>query len=255
MENAKPMGTPMHPNSKLDKGETEKDVDETRYRGMIGSLMYLTSSRPDIVQSVGLCSRFQSKPKESHLSAVKMIIRYVHGTSNFGLWYPKIDDFSAVGYCDADFAGDRVDRRSTSGLCCFLGKSLNVWSSKKQPTVALSTAEAEYITASSCCSQLLWLKTQLADYKLKDEYIPLMCDNMSAINISKNPVLHSRTKHIEVKFHSIREHVQKGDISIQFVKLEEQLADIFTKPLAEDRFCMLRTCLGILSYDFLFEKC
>ncbi|KAL1364175.1 hypothetical protein AAHE18_03G199200 [Arachis hypogaea] len=215
MENAKPMGTPMQPNSKLDKGETEKDVDETRYKGMIGSLMYLTSSRPDIVQSVGLCSRFQSKPKESHLSAVKRIIRYVHGTSNFGLWYPKIDDFSAVGYCDADFAGDRVDRRSTQA----------------------------------------YLKIQLADYKLNAENIFLMCDNMSAINISKNPVLHSRTKHIEVKFHSIREHVQKGDISIQFVKSEEQLADIFTKPLAEDRFCMLRTCLGILSYDSLFEKC
>ncbi|KAL1333141.1 hypothetical protein AAHE18_11G078100 [Arachis hypogaea] len=120
MKNAKPMGTPMHPNSKLEKGEIEKDVDETGYRGMIGSLMYLTSSRPDIVQSVGMCSRFQSKPKESHLSAVKRIIRYIHGTSNFGLWYPKIDDFSAVGYCDADFAGDRVDRRSTSGIVASL---------------------------------------------------------------------------------------------------------------------------------------
>ncbi|XP_057719307.1 secreted RxLR effector protein 161-like [Arachis stenosperma] len=111
---------------------------------MIGSLMYLTSSRPVIVQSIEMCSRFQSKPKESHISAVKIIIRYVHGTSNFGLRYPKIGDFSAVGYCDADFAGDRVDGRSTSGLCCFLGKSLNVWSSKKRSTMALSTAEAEY---------------------------------------------------------------------------------------------------------------
>ncbi|XP_057760188.1 secreted RxLR effector protein 161-like [Arachis stenosperma] len=119
------MGTSMHPNSKLEKGETEKDVDETRY---IGSLMYLTSSRPDIVQSVGMCSRFQSKPKESHLSANKRIIRYVHGTSNFGLWYPKVDNFSAVGYCDANFAGDKVDRRGISGFRYFLGKSLNVWS-------------------------------------------------------------------------------------------------------------------------------
>ncbi|XP_072090603.1 secreted RxLR effector protein 161-like [Arachis hypogaea] len=134
------MGTPMHSNIKLDKDNHGKDVDETRYRGMIGSLMYLTSSRPDIIQSVGVCSRFQSKPKESHLSAVKRIIRYV-----------------------LDFAGDRIDRRSTSGMSCFLGKSLIVWSSKKQATVALSTAEAEYIAASSCCSQLLWLKTQLAD--------------------------------------------------------------------------------------------
>ncbi|XP_072074150.1 uncharacterized protein [Arachis hypogaea] len=244
---AKPMGTPMHPNIKLDKNEHGRDVDETRYRGMIGSLMYLTSSRPDIIQSVGVCSRFQSKPKESHLSAVKRIIRYVLCTTNYGLWFPKTDSFQLVGFCDAYFAGDRTDRRSTSGMCCFLGKSLIVWSSKKQATVALSTAEAEYITASSCCSQLLWLKTQLADYKLNVSNIPLFCDNMSAINISKNPVLHFRTKHIEVRFHSIREHVQNGNLDIQFVNSEGQLADIFTKPLIEERFCKLRTEMGILT--------
>ncbi|XP_072094150.1 secreted RxLR effector protein 161-like [Arachis hypogaea] len=126
------MGIPMHSNSELDEGETEKDVDETRYRRMIGSTMYLTFSRPDTVQSAGMCSRFQSKPKESHLSAVKRIIGYIHGTFNFGLWYPKIDNLSVVGYRDAEFTGDRVDKRSTSGLCCFLEKSLNVWSSMRQ---------------------------------------------------------------------------------------------------------------------------
>ncbi|XP_072077812.1 uncharacterized protein [Arachis hypogaea] len=244
---AKPMGTPMHPNIKLDKDEHGRDVDETRYRGMIGSLMYLTSSRPDIIQSVGVCSRFQSKAKESHLSAVKRIIRYVLGTTNYGLWFPKTDSFQLVGFCDTDFAGDRIDRRSTSGMCCFLGKFLIVWSSKKQATVALSTAKAEYIAASSCCSQLLWLKTQLADYKLNVSNILLFCDNMSAINISKNPVLHSRTKHIEVHFHSIREHVQNENLDIQFVNFKGQLADIFTKPLIEERFCKLRTELGILT--------
>ncbi|XP_072064045.1 secreted RxLR effector protein 161-like [Arachis hypogaea] len=161
------MGTPMHPNIKLDKDEQARDVDETSYRGMIGSLMYLTSLKPDIIQSVGVCSIFQSKPKESHLSSVKRIIRYVLSTTNYGLWYPKTNFFQLVGYCDVDFSRDRIDRRSTSCMCCFLGKSLNVWSSKKQETVALSTVEAEYIAASSCCSQLPWLKTQLADYKLK----------------------------------------------------------------------------------------
>ncbi|XP_057756508.1 secreted RxLR effector protein 161-like [Arachis stenosperma] len=125
------MGTPMHPNTKLENDDNGKDVDETRYRGMIGSLMYLTSSRPDIVQSVGVCSRFQSRPKESHLSAVKRIIRYIKGTSDYGLWYPKSDNFCAIGFCDVDYAGDRVDRRSTSSMCCFLGRSLNMWSSKK----------------------------------------------------------------------------------------------------------------------------
>ncbi|XP_057734135.1 secreted RxLR effector protein 161-like [Arachis stenosperma] len=134
------MGTPMYPNTKLNKDENGKDVDEITYRGMIGSLMYLTYSRLDIVQSVGVCSRFQSHPKKSHLSIVKRIIRYIKGKSNLGLWYPRTDEFRAVGYCDADYAGDRVNRRSISGMCCFLGKSLNVWSNKKQATVASSTA-------------------------------------------------------------------------------------------------------------------
>ncbi|XP_072084415.1 uncharacterized mitochondrial protein AtMg00810-like [Arachis hypogaea] len=121
LDYAKPMGSPMHPNIKLDKDEHARDVDETRYRGMIGSLMYLTSLRPDIIQSVGVCSRFQSKPKESHLSAVKRIIRYVLGTTDYSLWFPKTDSFQLVGFCDADFTGDRIDRRSTSGMCSFLG--------------------------------------------------------------------------------------------------------------------------------------
>ncbi|XP_072074026.1 secreted RxLR effector protein 161-like [Arachis hypogaea] len=216
----------MYPNIKLDKDEHARDVDETRYRGIIGSLMYLTSSRPDIIQNVGVCSRFQSKPKESHLSAVKRITRYVLGTTNYGLWFSKIDSFQLVDFCDADFARDIIDRRSASGMCYFPEKSLIVWSSKKQATVALSTAKAEYIAASSCCSQLLCLKTQLADYKLKVSNIPLFCDNISAINISKNPVLRSITKHIEVRFHSIREHVQNENLDIQFVKFEDQLADI-----------------------------
>ncbi|KAL1291005.1 hypothetical protein AAHE18_20G170500 [Arachis hypogaea] len=223
LESSKLMGTPMHPNTKLEKDDDGKDADETRYRGMIGSLMYLTSSRPDIVQSVGVCSRFQSHPKESHLSAIKCIIRYIKETSDYGLWYPKSDDFSAVGFCDADYTRDRVDRRSTSGM-----------------------SEAEYISASACCSQLIWLKTQLEDYKLKINSIPLFCDNMSAINISKNHVLHSITKNIEIKYHFIRKHVQKGTIGIQFVKSEDQLADIFTKPLCEDRFCTLRKSLGMI---------
>ncbi|XP_016192568.1 uncharacterized protein LOC107633456 [Arachis ipaensis] len=174
-ECAKPMGTPMHPNIKLDKDEHGRDVDETRHRGIIGSLMYLTSSRPDIIQSVGVCSRFQSKPKESHLSAVKRIIRYVLGTIDYGLWFPKTDSFQLVGFCDADFVGDRIDRRSTSGMCCFLGKSLIVWSSKKQATVALSTAEAEYIAASSCYIQFVNSEGQLADIFTKPLIEEMFC--------------------------------------------------------------------------------
>ncbi|RVW29642.1 Retrovirus-related Pol polyprotein from transposon RE1 [Vitis vinifera] len=145
MEEAKVMKTPMSSSIKLDMDEKGKSIDSTMYRGMIGSLLYLTASRPDIMYSVCLCARFQSCPKESHLSAVKRILRYLKGTMNIGLWYPKGDNFELIGFSDADFAGCRVERKSTSGTCHFLGHSLVSWHSKKQNSVALSTAEAEYI--------------------------------------------------------------------------------------------------------------
>ncbi|RVW74256.1 Retrovirus-related Pol polyprotein from transposon RE1 [Vitis vinifera] len=147
MEEAKVMKTPMSSSIKLDMDEKGKSIDSTMYRGMIGSLLYLTASRPDIMYSVCLCARFQSCPKESHLSAIKRILRYLKGTMNIGLWYPKGDNFELIGFSDADFAGCRVERKSTSGTCHFLGHSLVSWHSKKQNSVALSTAEAEYIAA------------------------------------------------------------------------------------------------------------
>ncbi|RVW24427.1 Retrovirus-related Pol polyprotein from transposon RE1 [Vitis vinifera] len=147
MEEAKTMKTPMSSSIKLDKDEKGKSIDSTMYRGMIGSLLYLTASRPDIMYSVCLCARFQSCPKESHLSVIKRILRYLKGTMDIGLWYPKGDNFELIGYSDADFAGCKVERKSTSGTCHFLGHSLVSWHSKKQNSVALSTAEAEYIAA------------------------------------------------------------------------------------------------------------
>jgi hypothetical protein len=136
-------------------------------RGMIGSLLYLTASRPDIMFCVCLCARFQSCPKESHLVAVKRIFRYLLGTIDLGLWYPKFTLLDLVRYSDADFAGCKIDRKSTSGTCHFLGHSLVSWFSKKQNSVALSTAEAEYIAAGSCCAQALYMKQQLEDLEIK----------------------------------------------------------------------------------------
>ena len=143
----------------------------------------------------------EAQPKESHLTAVKRILKYLKGTINVGLWYPKGTDISLTGYSDSDFAGCKLDRKSTSGTCHLLGNSLISWACKKQACVALSTAEAEYIAAGSCCAQILWLKHQLEDYGISLNNIPLLCDNTSAINISKNPVMHSRTKHIEIRHH------------------------------------------------------
>ncbi|KAL6342257.1 hypothetical protein AAG906_006882 [Vitis piasezkii] len=185
MEEAKVMKTPMSSSIKLDMDEKGKSIDSTMYRGMIGSLLYLTASRPDIMYSVCLCARFQSCPKESHLSAVKRILRYLKGTMNIGLWYPKGDNFELIGFSDADFAGCRVERKSTSGTCHFLGHSLVSWHSKKQNSVALSMAEAKYIAAGLCCAQILRMKQTLSDFNLSFEHVPIKCDNTSAINISK----------------------------------------------------------------------
>jgi len=141
---------------------------------MIGSLLYLTASRPDIFFSVCLCARFQSDPREPHLTVVKRIFRYLKGTTNLGLLYKKSSDYKLVGFCDADYAGDRIERNSTSGNCQFLGENLISWASKRQATIALSTAEAEYISAASCCTQLLWMKHQLEDYQITENCIPFI---------------------------------------------------------------------------------
>lgn len=253
LDQVKHAKTPMATNERLDLDKEGKNVDEKLYRGMIGSLLYLTASRPDIMFSVCLCARFQSCPKESHLTCVKRIFRYLAGTKNLGLWYPRGGDFALVGYTDADYAGYKVDRKSTSGTCQFLGQCLISWHSKKQNSVALSTAEAEYIAAGACCAQLLWIRQQLRDLGMNFNNVPIKCDNKSAINITKNPVQHSRTKHIEVRHHFIRDHVEKGNVTLEFVPTDFQLADIFTKPLGEDRFNFIRQELGMMNMDAFVE--
>ena len=246
LEDSKISSTPMAQNVNLDSGPSGKAVVITQYRAMIGSLLYLTASWPDIMFAVCLCARYQACPKESHLIAVKRILRYVKGTQNLGLWYGKQTTLDLIGYTDADFAGDKMDRKSTSGTCQFLGGSLVSWSSRKQTSVALSTAEAEYVAAGSCCTQILWMVQTLKDYDLEFTKVPIMCDNSSAIMISKNPVLHSRTKHIEIRHHFIRDHVEKGHVELIHIDTNNQIADIFTKPLSSQQHIELRFKLGML---------
>ena len=247
MDSAKESFIPMAHNAKLDLDENGKKVDERLYRGMIGSLLYLTASRPDIMFSVCICARFQSCPKESHLGLVKRIIRYVKGSLDLGLWYPNNTQFDLVGYCDADFAGSLTDRKSTSGTCQLLGMSLVSWFSKKQNSIALSTTEAEYVAAGCCCAQILWMRQTLSDYGLTFPPTTIYCDSSSAIDLSKNHVHHSRTKHIDIRHHFIRDHQDKKDISLEHIATEKQLSDIFTKPLELKQFCFIRGELGIIS--------
>ncbi|GJY68791.1 hypothetical protein Tco_0471773 [Tanacetum coccineum] len=158
LEYSKPMKTPMSMKTKLTKDEEGESEDNTTYRGMIGSLLYLTTSRLDIMFSVCLCARFQEDPKISYLEAVKRIFRYIKGTSHLGLWYPKGSGIESIVYADSDHAGDYVDQKNTSGICTFMGCCLTSWFSKKQLALAISTTEAEYVSAGKACQQALWMK-------------------------------------------------------------------------------------------------
>ncbi|KAI3763409.1 hypothetical protein L1987_53867 [Smallanthus sonchifolius] len=183
----------------------EPGIDQHLYRSMIGSLMYLTASRPDIMFAVCQCARYQANPKLSHLNVVKRIFKYLKGKPRLGLWYPKDSEFNLFAFTDSDHGGCNLDRKSTTGGCQFLGERLVSWQCKKQTTVSTSTAEAEYVAASACCSQIIWMQHQLLDYGLNFCDSPIFCDNEAALQIVKNPVQHSKTKHIDIRVHHIRD--------------------------------------------------
>nr|GEV18093.1 retrovirus-related Pol polyprotein from transposon TNT 1-94 [Tanacetum cinerariifolium] len=210
----------MVPPNNLGPDLSGKSINKTQYRGMIRSLMYLTANRPNIKFSTCLCARYQANPKESLIIVVKRFLRYRKGTPSLGLWYLKCSGFDLKGYSDSDYAGCNMDRKSTSAT------------------------EAEYVVAAGCCANILWLKSQLTDYDIIYEKVTILCDNTSAIAISNNPVMHSITKHIDIRYHFIRDHVLKGNIELHFIPTQYQLVDIFTKPLDESTFKRLIVELG-----------
>ncbi|GJX10165.1 retrovirus-related pol polyprotein from transposon TNT 1-94 [Tanacetum coccineum] len=174
--------------------------------------------------------------------------RVMIGTMHLGLWYPKETCIEIIVYADSDHAGDYVDRKSTSGICMFVGCCLTSWFSKKQTALAISTTEAEYVSAGKACQQALWMKQALIDYDVRLDDVPIMCDNKGAIDLSKNPVQHSRTKHIKIRHHFLRDNVQKGHISIKKVPSVDNIADILTKPLKRESFNYLRLGLGMMEH-------
>jgi hypothetical protein len=248
MEYCKLVITPMKTSCKLSKDDDSKSTDQRQYMSMIGILLYVIASRLDVMQAVGQVAQFQAAPKESHVLAVKRIFRYIKGTEEFGLWYPKGKDLSLIAYTYAYWVGCIDDQRSTSGATFYLGECLVSWLSKKQSSVSLSTAKAEYIVATSCCTQVLWMKQTLIDIQVEyDEPIPIYCDNTSSISISKNPVMHSKKNHIPIKYHFLQEQVAEKNIRVEYVDTKEQVADIFTKPLPREAFEYLRQRLGVIS--------
>nr|GEV59832.1 hypothetical protein [Tanacetum cinerariifolium] len=269
---------PMVEKNKLDEDLQRTPVDATLYHGMIGSLMYLTSSRPDLIYVVCLCAWYQEKPTEKHLNRVKRILRYLNGTINIGLWYSKDTGMSLTAYSDADHMGCQDTRRSTSGsaqflaysdadhMGCqdtrrstsgsaqFLGDKLVSWSSKKQKSTGISSTEDKYTALYGCCAQILWMRSQLIDYGFQFNKIPLYYDNKSAIALCCNNVQRSREKHIDVRYHFIKEQVENGIVELYFVRTEYQQADIFTKPLPRERLNFLIKKLSMRSMSLEMLK-
>ncbi|GJY09263.1 retrovirus-related pol polyprotein from transposon TNT 1-94 [Tanacetum coccineum] len=233
-------------------GFVDKDKPNHVYKLKKSFLLVETSlpraSRPDLQFAICMCARYQARPTEKHLHAVKRIFRYLRGTVNRGLWYSKDSSIALTAFADADHAGCQDTRRSTSGSMQFLGDRLISWSSKRQKSAAISSTEAEYIALSGCCAQILWMRSQLTDYGFGFNKIPMYCDNKSVIALCCNNVQHSRSKHIDIRFHFIKEHVENGVIELYFVNTEYQLADIFTKALGRERIEFLINKLGMRSF-------
>jgi cell pole-organizing protein PopZ len=254
LEDCKPVSIPLATGEKLKKVDGSELADEGLYRKIVGSLLYLTATRPDLMYATSLMSRFMNGPTKIHMGAAKRVLRYVQGTLSYGIEYVRNQSTTLIGFCDADWAGSEDDSRSTSGYAFSFGSGAFSWASVKQNTVALSTAEAEYVSASEATAQAIWLRFVLDDFgEMQAEATPLFCDNMSAISMAKNPVFHQRTRHINRKYHFIREALQEGVINMKFCRSEEQLADIFTKALPKDRFKQLRLNLGVKPVSSLGE--
>ncbi|GKB15985.1 putative ribonuclease H-like domain-containing protein [Tanacetum coccineum] len=243
----KTASTPMETNKALLKDEEAADVDVHLYRSMIGSLMYLTASRPDIMFAVCACARFQVTPKTSHLHAVKRIFRYLKGHPKLGLWYPRDSPFDLEAFSDSDYAGASLDRKSTTGGCQFLGRRLISWQCKKQTIVANSTTKAEYVATANCCGQVLWIQNQLLDYGYNFMNTKIFIDNESTICIVKNPVFHSKTKHIEIRHHFIKDSYEKRLIQVIKIYTDHNVADLLTKAFDVSRFQYLIASIGMLN--------
>ncbi|KAJ4719135.1 Retrovirus-related Pol polyprotein from transposon TNT 1-94 [Melia azedarach] len=242
-----PISTPIECGVKLSKHEEGEKVYSTFFKSLVGCLRYLTCTRPDILYTTGLVSRYMETPTTTHLKAAKRILRYLKGTTNFGLFYSCSDNFELVGYSDSDWAGDTDDRKSTTGFVFFMGGTAFTWMSKKQPIVTLSTCEAEYVAATSCVCHAIWLRNLLKELRWSQEKpTKIYVDNKSAMALAKNPVFHDRSKHIDTRYHYIRECITRNDVHMEYVKSQDQIADIFTKPLKQEDFIRLRKSLGVI---------
>jgi hypothetical protein len=247
LEDCNSCTTPMEARLKLSKESTANLVDKSHYRSIIGGLRYLTHTRPDITFAVGFLSRFMERPASDHYAAVKHLLRYIAGTLDYGCAYTQGNGAPQLtGYSDSDHAGDTDDRKSTSGTLFFLGGSPVSWQSQKQRVVAISSCEAEYVAATTAACQGIWLARLLGEMLNEEPLQPkLLVDNKSAISLAKNPVFHERSKHIDIRYHFIRECVEQGRVGIDYIRTNDQLADVLTKALGRLVFQGLRRRIGM----------
>lgn len=244
MTEAKPLSTPLSPATKLTKDGEPLDLQTYGYSQLIGSLMYISiCTRPDISQAVGTLARYMACPTVIHWQAAKGVLRYLAGTSTYGITYGPGSSLEL--YCDADYAGDIDTRRSTTGYVSILNGGAVSWSSRLQPTVAASTTEAEYMAAASAVKEALWLRNLLTDLGLSYPTISIKADSQSAIKLLKNPVFSMRSKHIDVIYHFARERVTRKDVSFSYTKTEGMVADALTKPVPKIKFDFCRSSMGI----------
>lgn len=239
MEQAKPLHIPADPGAYLQHFSEVKceSAQNYPYREAVGSLIFLaTVSRPDIAFAVNYVSRFINKWSDYHVKAVKRIFRYLKSSINLSIVYRKMNNLELIGYSDADYAGCPETRRSTSGFIFLLNAAPVTWSTQKQGVVAQSTTEAEYIALALATKEALWLRSLLSELGFQQSATCIKVDNQSAIKLSKNPEFHKRTKHIDIKFHFVRDVSDRGEINIVYVESKKQLADIFTKPLVKNAF-------------------
>jgi len=246
MEDCKPSLTPMEQKLKLSKFERGELVNSTKYRKLVGSLIYLTNTRPNLSYLVSILSRFMQEPRESHWNSAKRVLRYIQGTKDFGLLYKRNKNFTLVGYSDVDFAGDIDDRTSTSGYLMNMGSTKVSWNCKKQTTMVNSSAEVEYISSWEATCEIVWIRRILQDLgETQKSPTTLLIDSQSAINMDKYPLFHSKTKHVDTKYHFIRSLIIKDIINPQLCPFEDQTSDIFTKPLGRIKFTKFRDELGL----------
>lgn len=238
---------PMDPGTKIHEDKQGQRVDATKYRRIVGCLRYLLHSRPDLAFSVGVASRYMEKPTVMHMNAIKQIMRYLKGTIHFGLVYTEGEEKeNLVGYSDSDVGADLGGRRSTAGMAFYLNESLITWCSQRHKTVALSSCEAEFMAATLAAMQALWLRNLFAELtESEPKVVHLFVDNNSAIALMKNPVFHGRSKHIDIKYHFIRQCVERGQILVNKIGTNEQRADSLTKALPAGKLAVMRHLLGV----------